>query len=83
MKASINHGKKRLSGTTIVIVTVIITLLVIGGYFVFKKFSEGKKASLEFGTSPDYSAAYKPTEVIEESTDVNVFDTKTNPFEEE
>ena len=68
--------------TTVVIVVIIIVLLAVGGYFVFKKSSEGKKASLEFGGAPDYSVAYKPAEAIEESTDVNVFDTKTNPFEE-
>lgn len=75
-------AKKRISRTVIIVVIIIIVLLV-AGFFVFKKFAGGKEARLEFGTSPDYSAAYKPADVIKKSTDVNVFDVKTNPFEEE
>jgi len=66
--------KKKSSKKIIVIVVIIILILTIIYFFFLKK------SKIEFGSS-NYSRAFITPEKIEKSTDVNVFDIKTNPFE--
>jgi len=62
-------------GLILIIIIAVLVLLVFS-------FISLKKKSVSFGKEINYGAGFRTAETIGEVTDTNVFDTKTNPFEE-